>query len=49
MNGGTDGADLGAFFASYEAGAACADVDSNGGVDGADLAVFFATYEQGGC
>lgn len=49
MNGGVDGADLGAFFANYEAGAACADVDLNGGIDGADLAAFFASYEAGGC
>ncbi len=48
-NGGIDGADLGAFFASYESGETCADVDANGGVDGADLAAFFFAYESGGC
>lgn len=48
-NGGIDGADLAAFFTSYEQGAACADVDANGGIDGADLAAFFLAYESGGC
>ena len=49
MNGGTDGADLGAFFAAFEAGSPCADVDLNGGIDGGDLAAFFFSFEQGGC
>lgn len=49
MNGGVDGADLGAFFTDYEQGLSCADVDFNGGIDGSDLAAFFAAYEAGGC
>lgn len=48
-NGGVDGGDLGAFFAAFEAGDACADVDANGGVDGGDLGAFFAAFESGGC
>jgi len=48
-NGGVDGADIAAFIADFETGAACADVDANGGVDGADLAFFIAVYEAGGC
>jgi hypothetical protein len=49
QDGGVTGGDLAAFFADFEAGAACADVDQDGGVTGGDLAFFFAAYEAGGC
>lgn len=48
-DGGVTGADLAAFFADFEAGAACADVDEDGGVTGGDIGAFFAAYEAGGC
>ncbi|MBS0195519.1 MAG: hypothetical protein JSR77_02060 [Planctomycetes bacterium] len=47
-DGGTDGADVEAFFAAWEAGLEVADVNVDGGVDGLDLATFFAAWE-GGC
>lgn len=48
-DGGVTGADLAAFIASFEAGAACADVDRDGGLTGADVGAFFAAFEAGGC
>ncbi|MBS0198279.1 MAG: hypothetical protein JSR77_16120 [Planctomycetes bacterium] len=47
-DGGTDGADLEAFFAEWEAGNPIADVNEDGGVDGADVDFFFVHWE-GGC
>jgi len=49
MDGGIDGADVGAFFASWESGACDGDVNMDGGVDGADVSTFFAAWEAGGC
>lgn len=49
QDGGVTGADLAAFFADYESGAACADVDEDGGVTGGDIGAFFASFEAGGC
>ena len=49
LNGGVDGADVGAFFIDFEQGLPCADVDQNGGLDGGDIAAFFAAFEAGGC
>ncbi|MCX5691992.1 MAG: hypothetical protein NTV94_19720, partial [Planctomycetota bacterium] len=48
-DGGVDGADVGAFFAEWEAGWSSADVNGDGGVDGADINAFFAAWEAGGC
>lgn len=47
LNGGVDGADIGAFFSDFEQGLAEADVDGSGGIDGGDLALFFERFEQG--
>ncbi len=47
-DGGIDGSDVDAFFASWESGSSDADVNQDGGVDGDDVAVFFAHWE-GGC
>ncbi|MCX5691639.1 MAG: carbohydrate-binding protein, partial [Planctomycetota bacterium] len=49
QDGGVDGADVGAFFDSWEQGDSGADVNQDGGVDGADVAAFFAFWELGGC
>jgi len=49
QNGGVDGGDIGAFFADFEAGARCADVDYDGGVTSADLAWWFMCFEQCAC
>lgn len=49
QDGGVTGSDIGAFFADYEQGLACADVDGDGGVTGGDLAFFFSVFEAGGC
>jgi hypothetical protein len=48
-DGGVDGADVQAFFSSWEAGGSAADVDHNGGVDGSDVQSFFTLWEQGAC
>jgi GH15 family glucan-1,4-alpha-glucosidase len=48
-DGGVTGADVEAFFASFESGDPCADTDLDGGVTGADVEAFFATFEAGGC
>lgn len=44
-----DTADVAAFFADYEQGNRCADVDDSTGVDPVDMAIFFQAYEVGGC
>jgi hypothetical protein len=46
-DGGVDGADLEAFFASWEAGEA--DANRDGGTDGADVETFMIAWEAGGC
>ncbi|MBS0198410.1 MAG: hypothetical protein JSR77_16795 [Planctomycetes bacterium] len=48
-DGGVDGADVDAFFASWSAGDDEADVNADGGVDGADVGAFFEQWERGGC
>jgi hypothetical protein len=48
-DGGVDGADVNAFFASWEAGNCDADVNQDGGVDGEDVGAFFVEWEAGGC
>ena len=48
-DGGIDGADIEAFFLSWEAGEAAADVSQDGGVDGSDVQVFFTAWERGSC
>lgn len=49
QDGGVTGADIAAFFADFEAGAACADVDQDGGITGGDIGAFFQVFEAGGC
>ena len=46
-DGGVDGDDVNAFFASWESGDSSADVSLDGGVDGADVDVFFQQWENG--
>ncbi len=46
-DGGTDGADIGAFFDDWGAGNAAADVNADGGIDGSDVSVFFEHWEIG--
>ncbi|MBS0198529.1 MAG: immunoglobulin domain-containing protein [Planctomycetes bacterium] len=48
-DGGVDGADVGLFFAAWEAANPGADLTADGGVDGADVTLFFALWENGGC
>jgi hypothetical protein len=48
QDGGIDGADVEAFFADWEAGAAGGDVNADGGIDGGDVEFFFGRWE-GGC
>jgi hypothetical protein len=48
-DGGVDGGDVEAFFASWESGSGDADVNFDGGVDGGDIETFFAAWEAGGC
>jgi probable HAF family extracellular repeat protein len=48
-DGGIDGADVGAFFSSWERSDVLADVNNDGGVDGADIGDFFRMWESGGC
>jgi T5SS/PEP-CTERM-associated repeat protein len=49
QDGGIDGSDVDAFFASWESGDSAADVNRDGGVDGSDVDVFFSLWEAGGC
>ncbi len=49
LDGGVDGADVGAFFIDWEDSAGCADVNADGGIDGGDVATFFGAWEAGGC
>jgi hypothetical protein len=48
-DGGVDGADVEAFFSSWQAGESLADVNFDGGVDGSDVESFFAAWAAGGC
>jgi hypothetical protein len=45
---GIDGDDVIAFFADWDAGNACADVDGANGVDGDDVIAFFSAWDAGG-
>ncbi|MEI7657994.1 MAG: YHYH protein [Phycisphaerae bacterium] len=49
VDGGVDGADIGAFFIDWQAGADRADVNYDGGVDGSDVGAFFDLWSNGGC
>jgi hypothetical protein len=48
-DGGVTPGDVGAFFAVFEGGEACADVDEDGGLTPADVAEFFTRFESGEC
>lgn len=47
LDGGTDGADVEAFFLAWEAAEAPADINADGGIDGADVESFFVRWEAG--
>ncbi|MBS0196922.1 MAG: hypothetical protein JSR77_09200 [Planctomycetes bacterium] len=47
QDGGIDGADVEAFFTSWELGDSSADFNHDGGVDGADVEAFFMNWEAG--
>lgn len=49
LDGGIDGADVGAFFLAWTAGESHADVNVDGGIDGGDVETFFRLWEAGGC
>ncbi|MEY3231158.1 MAG: hypothetical protein RL689_1247 [Planctomycetota bacterium] len=49
LDGGIDGADVGAFFLAWTAGGADADINTDGGIDGGDVETFFLLWEAGGC
>ncbi|MBX3383205.1 MAG: right-handed parallel beta-helix repeat-containing protein [Phycisphaeraceae bacterium] len=46
-DGAVDGADVGAFFAAWEAAEPAADLNEDGGIDGADVEFFFLRWEDG--
>ena len=46
-DGGLDGADVGAFYESWEAGTA--DLNLDGGTDGYDIEAFFERWSNGEC
>ncbi|MEI7658097.1 MAG: reprolysin-like metallopeptidase [Phycisphaerae bacterium] len=46
-DGGVDGADIGAFFAYWQAGDGRGDVNLDGGVDGVDVETFFVAWSAG--
>ena len=46
-SGGTDGDDVIAFFAAWDAGDSAADVNGDTGVDGDDVILFFARWDTG--
>lgn len=48
-DGGVDGADIEAFFASWEAGGYTADVNRDGGINGEDVGVFFELFADSSC
>ncbi|MEY3231159.1 MAG: hypothetical protein RL689_1248 [Planctomycetota bacterium] len=48
-DGGIDGADVAAFFFSWERAGDGADVNEDGGVDVGDIEAFFSVWEAGGC
>jgi hypothetical protein len=47
QDGGVTGADIEAFFAAFEIGAANADIDEDGGITGGDVEAFFLRFESG--
>ncbi len=47
LDGGIDGADVGAFFEQWEAGDSSADINADGGIDGGDVSTFFEHWEAG--
>lgn len=49
VDGGVDGADVGAFFSDWENAMPRADANRDGGIDGEDVAAFFTAWEAGGC
>lgn len=49
QDGGVDGADVEAFFLSWEAGDPASDVNRDGGIDGGDVEFFFGRWETGSC
>ena len=46
-DGGVDGADIEAFFVTWQSGDSLADVNQDGGVDGSDVEFFFIRWEAG--
>jgi hypothetical protein len=48
-DGAIDGDDVIAFFADWDGGIACADVDQSDSVDGDDVIAFFIAWDAGGC
>jgi hypothetical protein len=48
-DGGVDGADVQAFFETWESGSTCGDANGDGGVDGGDVEHFMLAWEAGGC
>ena len=48
-DGGVDGADLQAFFETWQQGVERADINADGGVDGNDIEAFFVRWAAGGC
>ncbi|MBS0196132.1 MAG: hypothetical protein JSR77_05185 [Planctomycetes bacterium] len=48
-DGGIDGLDVEAFFASWESGSPLADVNYDGGTDGEDVMRFYGVWAAGGC
>jgi dienelactone hydrolase len=49
LDGGVDGSDIEAFFATWTKGDSTADVNADGGIDGGDVETFFQRWEAGGC
>jgi hypothetical protein len=49
VDGGVDGADVGAFFEAWMDGDFLADVNDDGGVDGLDAQTFILAWEEGRC
>ena len=49
QDGGVDGGDINAFFATWESGGCDGDVNADGGVDAGDVNTFFIAWESGGC
>ncbi|MBS0198754.1 MAG: multicopper oxidase family protein [Planctomycetes bacterium] len=49
QNGGVDGADVEAFYTTWQTGESIADLNYDGGVDGGDVETFYRIWEAGGC